>query len=113
MPKKKLGIVYKSPRGITEREEPGDGSSDERSMEIGKGMNQRDKGKVGGSSSHRTRMVKRTLQGKNEVCNPIAAKRNRTTVSIQGCEDDEISKASSPVKINPTVEAASQPRREP
>ncbi|KAK8616869.1 hypothetical protein V6N13_116839 [Hibiscus sabdariffa] len=113
IPKKKLGIVYKSPRGVTELEEPGDGSSDDRSIETGKGVNPRDKGKVGGSSGQKTRIVKRTLQGKNEVCNPIAAKRNRTTVSNQGCEEDEISEASSPVKLNTTVEAASQPRREP
>ncbi|KAK8557900.1 hypothetical protein V6N13_008700 [Hibiscus sabdariffa] len=110
--KKKLGIVYKNPRVANEIEEAGEGSSAERLTDAGKGLFQRDKGRTGGISGQRARIVKRTLQGKNEVCNPIAAKRNRVTVSYQGCEDDEVSEATSPVKINPTVEAASQPCRE-
>ncbi|KAK8640956.1 hypothetical protein V6N13_008708 [Hibiscus sabdariffa] len=111
--RKKLGIVYKNPRRTFGLTEGGEGSSEERSMGIGKGTVQKDRGRTGVSGGSRFRTGKRMLQGKNEVCNPIAMKKSRQSLSCQGCDEDEVSKATSPIKIIPTVEAAGQPRREP
>ncbi|KAK8705592.1 hypothetical protein V6N13_049190 [Hibiscus sabdariffa] len=74
---------------------------------------QMEKVKGTGSSSSRLRTSKRSLMGRNEVCNPIAPKKSRT-VNITVGEDDVILEATSPIKIYiPKVEAGSQPRREP
>ncbi|KAK8557893.1 hypothetical protein V6N13_008686 [Hibiscus sabdariffa] len=63
-----------------------------------------DKGKAVGQSMTRSRTVKRTLKGKNEVCNPFTAKKSN---------EDEFSEATSPIKSSAqTVEAGSQPRRD-
>ncbi|KAK8670428.1 hypothetical protein V6N13_037046 [Hibiscus sabdariffa] len=111
--RKKLGIVYKNPRRTVGLTEGGEGSTEERSMGIGKGTVQKDRGRTGVSGGLRFRTSKRMLQGKNEVCNPIAMKKSRQSLSCQGCDEDEVSEATSPIKIIPTVEAAGQPRREP
>ncbi|KAK8480152.1 hypothetical protein V6N13_121635 [Hibiscus sabdariffa] len=71
-----------------------------------------DKGKDIGPSIARSKTVKRTLRGKNEVCSPFAAKKSRTLSNVLG-DEDEISEASSPIKISmQTVEAGCQPRRD-
>ncbi|KAK8640920.1 hypothetical protein V6N13_008672 [Hibiscus sabdariffa] len=111
--RKKPGIVYKNPRRTVGLTEGGEGSTEERSMGIGKGTVQKDRGRTGVSGGSRFRAGKRMLQGKNEVCNPIAMKKSRQSLSCQGCDEDEVSEATSPIKIIPTVEAAGQPRREP
>ncbi|KAK8511806.1 hypothetical protein V6N13_029397 [Hibiscus sabdariffa] len=111
--KKKLGIVYKHPRQVAGMTEEGQSSNEEQLADKGMGMVQREKGKQTGARGLRFRNTKRTLQGKNEVCNQISSKMPKKSASFQGCEEDEASKATSPKKINPTVEAASQPRREP
>ncbi|KAK8572927.1 hypothetical protein V6N12_028967 [Hibiscus sabdariffa] len=111
--RKKLGIVYMNPRrtvGLTGGEE---GSTEERSMGIGKGTVQKDRGRTGVSGGSWFRTGKRVLQGKNEVCNPIAMKKSRQSLSCQGCDEDEVSEATSPIKNIPTVEATGQPRRGP
>ncbi|KAK8605168.1 hypothetical protein V6N13_082620 [Hibiscus sabdariffa] len=80
--------------------------------EKGRGIIQTDKGKLTSTSNVRLRTVKRTLKGKNEVCYPIAPEKSKTTGNFIGNED-EISEATSPIKISvPTVEAGSQPRRD-
>ncbi|KAK8637029.1 hypothetical protein V6N13_064459 [Hibiscus sabdariffa] len=58
-------------------------------------------------------LVGKTLQRKNGVCNSIIAKRSKQNVSNVGNDKDELSEATSPIKPNTTVWAASQPRREP
>ncbi|KAK8616756.1 hypothetical protein V6N13_116726 [Hibiscus sabdariffa] len=71
-----------------------------------------DKGKAVGQSMTRSRTVKRTLKGKNEVCNPFIAKKSRTVSNTIG-DEDEFSEATSPIKSSAqTVEAGSQPRRD-
>ncbi|KAK8616666.1 hypothetical protein V6N13_116636 [Hibiscus sabdariffa] len=72
-----------------------------------------DKGKMFGHAASRLRSVKRTLKGKNEVCNPIAAKKSKTMSNLAG-DEDEISEATSPIKLTAsTVEVGTQPLREP
>ncbi|KAK9032011.1 hypothetical protein V6N11_056296 [Hibiscus sabdariffa] len=79
--------------------------------EEGRILQQKGKDKMVGTSA-KMRTMKRTLKGKNEVCNPIAAKKSRTTSNLLG-EEDACSEATSPIKNSaPTVEAGSQPRRE-
>ncbi|KAK8670614.1 hypothetical protein V6N13_037232 [Hibiscus sabdariffa] len=111
--RKKLGMVYKDPRWTVELTGGEEGSTEERTMGIGKGTVQKDRGRTGVSGGSRFRTGKRVLQGKNEVCNPIAMKKSRQSLSCQGCDEDEVSEATSPIKNIPTVEAAGQPRREP
>ncbi|KAK8676859.1 hypothetical protein V6N13_142420 [Hibiscus sabdariffa] len=87
--KKKLGIVYKHPRHGTGALEGGHSSNEERSVDRGLGVVQRDKGKQAGTRGLRFWNAKRTLQGKNEVCNPISSKRTKQSASCRGCEEDE------------------------
>ncbi|KAK8557835.1 hypothetical protein V6N12_010059 [Hibiscus sabdariffa] len=111
--RKKPGIVYANrEQGQLAREGNGEwltGSQEEETTPL----RQRDKGKTTGTLSSVPRTAKRILRGKNEVCNPIAPKKSKT-VSLLGRDEDEISEATSPIKLSaPTVEAGSQPRREP
>ncbi|KAK8478144.1 hypothetical protein V6N11_063381 [Hibiscus sabdariffa] len=87
--RKKLGMVYKDPRWTVELTGGEEGSTEERTMGIGKGTVQKDRGRTGVSGGSRFRTGKRVLQGKNEVCNPIAMKKSRQSLSCQGCDEDE------------------------
>ncbi|KAK8534609.1 hypothetical protein V6N12_057253 [Hibiscus sabdariffa] len=73
---------------------------------------QLERGKTVTGGTTRNRAVKRSLQGKNEVCNPFTTKRSKPCTSQGGVEDEQ-SEATSPNKSIPMVEAAGQPRREP
>ncbi|KAK8523683.1 hypothetical protein V6N12_013768 [Hibiscus sabdariffa] len=109
--RRKLGIVYADRKFERERKE---GSGDhmlEGQTEEGRILQQKGKDKMVGTST-KMRTMKRTLKCKNEVCNPVAAKKSRTTSNLFG-EEDACSEATSPLKNSaPTVEAGSQPRRE-
>ncbi|KAK8504924.1 hypothetical protein V6N13_056250 [Hibiscus sabdariffa] len=84
-------------------------------------MNQGDHGGSQGSgsrqkgiiSSTRNRNTKRGLQGKYEVCTPVGQKREKSTSCVIGAEEEGSPEVVSPLKINVSVEAAGQPRREP
>ncbi|KAK8664063.1 hypothetical protein V6N13_083866 [Hibiscus sabdariffa] len=107
-----LGIVFKSgneQRSMTRREY----SAENKTMGDSREQNRLDKGKAAISGGSRFRGAKRSLQGKNEVSHPLTTKRSKQGSLYIGAEEDEVSEASSPVKPLPTVEAASQPRREP
>ncbi|KAK9031495.1 hypothetical protein V6N11_032871 [Hibiscus sabdariffa] len=81
--------------------------------EEGRGGAQEGRWKMPSTSTVRPRAVKRTLKGKNEVCHPITSKKRKTVNTTLG-EEDEFSKATSPIKLSAQmVEAGSQPRREP
>ncbi|KAK8616999.1 hypothetical protein V6N13_116969 [Hibiscus sabdariffa] len=112
-PKKKLGIVYKGVTGKTEALMSKEGGAENRMQEIGKETTRNDRGKMEMSGGSRIRGAKRSLQGKNEVCNPFTTKRSRQGFTSGGAEEDEVSEVTSPIKNIPAVEAASQPRREP
>ncbi|KAL4295983.1 hypothetical protein GQ457_12G013380 [Hibiscus cannabinus] len=76
--RRKLGIVYADRKSEREGKE---GSGDhliESQTEEGRSLQLKGKGKLVGTST-KMRAVKRTLKGKNEVCNPIASKKSRTT----------------------------------
>ncbi|KAK8501218.1 hypothetical protein V6N11_068998 [Hibiscus sabdariffa] len=109
--RRRPGIVYKEQREkgmgletVEENHETRAGGSERNLVQLGRG-------KVVTGSTARNRTVKRSLQGKNEVCNPFTAKRSKPSTS-QGGVEDEKSEATSPNKSFPTVEAAGQPHRE-
>ncbi|KAK9031990.1 hypothetical protein V6N11_056275 [Hibiscus sabdariffa] len=110
--RKKPGIVYANEKqGRNRKEETGEHGMDP-VEELERQSLQLEKGKEAGPSIARSKTVKRTWKGKNEVCNPISAKISRTLSNIVG-DEDEISEASSLVKFSAqTVEAGSQPRRD-
>ncbi|KAK8555354.1 hypothetical protein V6N12_009502 [Hibiscus sabdariffa] len=110
--RKKQGIVYANrDQGLLNPEGSGEHLIGSQEVETCSSK-QRDRGKSTGIMSSVPRAVKRTLKGKNEVCNPIAPKKSKT-VSVIGRDEDEFSEASSPIKFSaPTVEAGCQPRRE-
>ncbi|KAK8640531.1 hypothetical protein V6N13_008284 [Hibiscus sabdariffa] len=88
-PKKKLGIVYKGVTGKTEALMSKEGGAENRMQEIGKETTQNDRGKMAMSGGSRIRGAKRSLQGKNEVCNPFTTKRSRQGFTSGGAEEDE------------------------
>ncbi|KAK8634853.1 hypothetical protein V6N13_022733 [Hibiscus sabdariffa] len=110
--RRKQGIVYANrEQGQSNPEGSGEHLLSSQEVETFS-LKQRDRGKSTGIMSSVPRAVKRTLKGKNEVCNPIAPKKSKT-VSVIGRDEDEFSEASSPIKFSaPTLEAGCQPRRE-
>ncbi|KAK8586115.1 hypothetical protein V6N13_130640 [Hibiscus sabdariffa] len=110
--KKKLGIVYRNPRRATRITEGIEKSYDERTIYMGKNGALVNKGKIVVSGGPKYR-AKRTIQRKNEVCNPIAAKKAKSIGGNLIVEEDEVSEVTSPFKTNPMVEVASQHHREP
>ncbi|KAK8610888.1 hypothetical protein V6N13_082044 [Hibiscus sabdariffa] len=110
--RRKQGIVYANrDKGQSNPEGSGEHLLGSQEVET-VSLKQRDRGKSTGIMSSFPRAVKRTLKGKNEVCNPIAPKQSKT-VSVIGRDEDEFSEASSPIKFSaPTMEAGCQPRRE-
>ncbi|KAK8634870.1 hypothetical protein V6N13_022750 [Hibiscus sabdariffa] len=107
-----VGIVYASrDQGKQDKEETRENTMESLGEEGRENINL-DKGKAVGQSMTRPRQVKRTLKGKNEVCNPFTAKKSRTVSNTIG-DEDEFSEATSPIKSSAqTVEAGSQPRRD-
>ncbi|KAK8495721.1 hypothetical protein V6N13_022790 [Hibiscus sabdariffa] len=110
--RRKPGIVYASrAQGKQDKEETREHMMESLEEEGRENFNL-DKGKAVGQSLARSRTVKRTLKGKNEVCNPFTAKKSRTVNNAIG-DEDECSEATSPIKNSAqTVEAGSQPRRD-
>ncbi|KAK8516804.1 hypothetical protein V6N11_007565 [Hibiscus sabdariffa] len=110
--RKKPGIVYANGKQeLSRKEETGEHGMDS-VKELERKSLQIERGKEVGPSVARSRIVKRSLKGKNEVCNPISAKKSKTFSNVVR-DEDEISEASSPVKFSAqTVEAGSQPRRD-
>ncbi|KAK8555355.1 hypothetical protein V6N13_037021 [Hibiscus sabdariffa] len=110
--RRKPGIVYANrAQGKQDKEETREHMM-ESLEEEGRENITLDKGKAVGQSLARARTVKRTLKGKNEVCNPFTAKKSRTVSNTIG-DEDECSEATSPIKNSAqTVEAGSQPRRD-
>ncbi|KAK8530671.1 hypothetical protein V6N12_013176 [Hibiscus sabdariffa] len=110
--RRKPGIVYASrAQGKQDKEETREHMMESLEEEGRENFNL-DKGKAVGQSLARSRTVKRTLKGKNEVCNPFTAKKSRTVSNAIG-DEDECSEATSPIKNSAqTVEAGSQPRRD-
>ncbi|KAK8616681.1 hypothetical protein V6N13_116651 [Hibiscus sabdariffa] len=110
--RRKPGIVYASKdQGKQDKEETRENMMESLGEEGRETINL-DKGKAVGQSMTRSRTVKRTLKGKNEVCNPFIAKKSRTVSNTIG-DEDEFSEATSPIKSSAqTVEAGSQPRRD-
>ncbi|KAK8612611.1 hypothetical protein V6N13_092722 [Hibiscus sabdariffa] len=111
--RRKQGFVYSNKeQGKQSKAGSGEQTMDSQDDE-GRMLGQVDKGKVIGTTSSRLRPVKRTLKGKNDVCNLIVSKKSKMTSNVVG-DEDEISESTSPIKIfAPMVEAGSQPRREP
>ncbi|KAK8494583.1 hypothetical protein V6N12_018870 [Hibiscus sabdariffa] len=110
--RKKPGIVYASrDQGKQDKEEMRENTMESLAEEGRENINL-NKGKDVGQLMTRPRQVKRTLKGKNEVCNPFTAKKSRTVSNTIG-DEDEFSEATSPIKSSAqTVEAGSQPRRD-
>ncbi|KAK8523679.1 hypothetical protein V6N13_057287 [Hibiscus sabdariffa] len=105
--RKKTGIIYANGKQeLSRKEETGEHGMDS-VEELERKSLQIERGKEVGPSVARSRTVKRSLKGKNEVCNPISAKKSKTFSNVVG-DEDEISEASSPVKFSAqTVEAGS------
>ncbi|KAK8684360.1 hypothetical protein V6N13_040390 [Hibiscus sabdariffa] len=110
--RRRKGIVFKERKGQTtvgNKEQ----SAENQGMIGSQELNRQDKGKIAISGGSRIRGAKRTLQGKNEVSNPLTVKRTMQGSLYVGTEEDEVSEATSPIKHLLAVEAARQPRREP
>ncbi|KAK8684387.1 hypothetical protein V6N13_040417 [Hibiscus sabdariffa] len=112
---RKAAIVYiKTGMGGTENSSNKDLSKLQVGQDSQYGI-QGDKGRQKGSTSNlRIRNTKRGLQGKYEVCTPVGSNKAKSVSCAVDIEEEEGSpEVASPLKINTTVEAGRQPRREP